>query len=313
LPIQRKITVATHRGRFHADEAFGVALLSLAGYKLKVLRLSRGSSAIHQADFKLDIGKRHDPANGYFDHHQNSGAGKRTYPHPHNIPYATAGLLWQHLGLEMCGGDATLFELVDKALFIHVDAVDYGMKLYGGETLPVSTIIAQHNADDETDNAEQHRRFMQAVTMCKAIIKNAVRDARKQQRCAGIIRNALAHHTAQDYTPHVLELPEQVEWRGRESKQLLLSHGVDIVLMPGYGDQTLIHVVNRDLKFPHAMRQNTGADIPSNIVFTNHRQARATSAGAARALARTFLRINNRLPDDGDWQDTPRPKTDQTA
>jgi uncharacterized UPF0160 family protein len=306
----RKLTVATHRGRFHADEAFGVAVLSLAGFKLKVVRLGRGDPAVHQADFKLDIGRRHDPARGYFDHHQGGGAGKRAYPAPHNVPYATAGLVWRHFGPQLCDHDPDLFEAVDKALFLHVDAVDYGLKLYGGDTVPVSTIVAQHNSDDEANDTEQHRRFMQAVAMCKQIVANAIRDARKQRRCATIIRDAIARNRVNSTSLRVLELPEQVEWRGKESKQLLVNSGVDVLIMPGgQGEQALVHVVNRDLAFSPVWCQGSGvvAGAEGKVVFTNHRHARADSPAAARALADIFLRVNNRL-DDG-WRDTPSAKS----
>lgn len=308
-----KVTVVTHRGRFHADEAFGVAVLSLAGYKLKVNRVSRGDPAIHRADFKLDVGKRHDPDRGYFDHHQGGGAGRRPYPAPHNVPYATAGLVWQKFGLSLCGGDTDLFEAVDRALFLHVDAVDCGLKLYGGETLPVSTIVAQHNHDDETDDREQHRRFMQAVAMCKAIITNAIRDARKQRRCAGVIRGALRQQTGKQ---RVLELPEQVEWRGKESKQLLVENGVDVLIMPGgHEGQALVHVVNRDLAFAPQWCKGGGVMSGSEgrVVFTNHRHARADTPQAARALATTFLKLNNRLDLDEGWRDTPQNPQKHTA
>jgi uncharacterized UPF0160 family protein len=68
--------VATHDGSFHADEVFAIAALQLLGEPVEVVRTrDRGSQAA--ADLRVDVGFRHDPEAGDFDHHQRDFDGVR--------------------------------------------------------------------------------------------------------------------------------------------------------------------------------------------------------------------------------------------
>ena len=61
--------IATHDGSFHADEVFAIAALGLLGEPLEVMR-TRDRDALARADLRVDVGFRHDPSTGDFDHHQ---------------------------------------------------------------------------------------------------------------------------------------------------------------------------------------------------------------------------------------------------
>jgi len=67
--------IITHSGAFHADEVLAIVLLRYLGLNVPIERKNR-VTAEELADptiLVLDVGLRHDPAFGNFDHHQDSG------------------------------------------------------------------------------------------------------------------------------------------------------------------------------------------------------------------------------------------------
>lgn len=88
-------TVVTHNGLFHADEAFGIAFLSLLlGSEMRVVR-TRNPAQIEQADVALDVGGVYDNAKLLYDHHQ------RDFTEVHedtSVKLAACGLIWRHFG-----------------------------------------------------------------------------------------------------------------------------------------------------------------------------------------------------------------------
>lgn len=116
--------IATHNGKFHADDVFGVSLLKQLYPDATVVR-SRDESVLDSADIVLDVGGRYNPAEGRFDHHQRD-AGERS----NGILYSAFGLLWQEYGLQFCEGDASVFRRIDSRLVEGIDAVDNGQEIY---------------------------------------------------------------------------------------------------------------------------------------------------------------------------------------
>ena len=86
-------TVAVHDGTFHADDVFALAILKLVEPKIKIIR-TREVDILKKVDIRVDVGRTYNPKTGDFDHHQKEFTNKR----PNNIPYASAGLIWQHFG-----------------------------------------------------------------------------------------------------------------------------------------------------------------------------------------------------------------------
>ena len=136
--------VATHPGNFHADDVFAVAALELVHGPLEVVR-TRDADAQAAADVRVDVGGRHDPASGDFDHHQKGGAGERE----NGIRYASFGLVWREYG-ERLAGSAEAAAAIDERLVCGVDANDVGQTLVEplvGDIRPmsVSGVIAALN------------------------------------------------------------------------------------------------------------------------------------------------------------------------
>jgi len=85
--------IATHGGKFHADDAWAVAVLKVLFPEADVVR-TREQARIDAADFAIDVGGVWDPATGRFDHHQKEFDGARAS----GVPYASAGLVWREYG-----------------------------------------------------------------------------------------------------------------------------------------------------------------------------------------------------------------------
>ncbi len=121
--FQKKKTVATHNGKFHADDLFAVATLELALGKLAVTR-TRDPQKIAAADYVVDVGHIYNPTENRFDHHQAGGAGMRE----NKIPYASFGLVWKKYG-EKIAGSKEIADMIDEKICTPLDAGDNGISI----------------------------------------------------------------------------------------------------------------------------------------------------------------------------------------
>jgi uncharacterized UPF0160 family protein len=85
--------IATHSGKFHADDAWACAVLDILFPDSDIIR-TRDQSLIDAADFAIDVGGTWEPASGRFDHHQKGFDAARQS----GVPYASAGLVWKEYG-----------------------------------------------------------------------------------------------------------------------------------------------------------------------------------------------------------------------
>lgn len=178
--------IVTHNGVFHADDAFGVAALSII-YNVEIVR-TRGLTEINSADIVLDVGEIHNPSIGRFDHHQKGGAGKR----PNNVPFASAGLVWLFYGPIICRevlgeyydiDTKKVSDLVDDTLFMGIDARDNGIKTHHGlnhaNPYTVSDMISAFNPN-WYDQQNYDEPFQRAVEFAKTILVNEIRRSAGQ-------------------------------------------------------------------------------------------------------------------------------------
>lgn len=87
------MVIVTHSGKFHADDAWAVAVLNILFPECDIIR-TRDPAVIRTADFAIDVGDIWDPASGRFDHHQKGFSAARQT----GVPYASAGLVWREYG-----------------------------------------------------------------------------------------------------------------------------------------------------------------------------------------------------------------------
>ena len=159
--------IATHNGKFHADDVFGAALLLLLFPNAKLLR-SRDEGELSKADIVFDVGAVYDPKRKRFDHHQ-KGAPKR----PSGITYSAFGLLWKEYGLRYCDGNKELWRRIDEELVQGIDARDNGEELYvlndkNVKPQTVSDTLGLFNPPSGQNDFDS--RFMKAVSFATDIL-----------------------------------------------------------------------------------------------------------------------------------------------
>jgi uncharacterized UPF0160 family protein len=203
--------VATHDGSFHADEVFALAVLSLLGEPIEVVR-TRDAAAMAACDVRVDVGFADDPATGDFDHHQKGGAGERR----NGVPYASFGLVWREHGARLCGGDRDIAARVDQSLVQGIDANDAGHALSaplldGLRAMTVSGVIGTLNPtwEEQLTPEEERRRFDEALALATRIVEREIAAASAEQHAARLVAGAIAR--AED--PRVIVLDRDVPWK----------------------------------------------------------------------------------------------------
>ena len=187
------MVIVTHSGKFHADDAWAVAVLNVLFPGCHIMR-TRDAAAIDAADFAVDVGGVWDPALGRFDHHQKGFSGARSS----GVPYASAGLVWREYGARCVSALAsthTGHELPDEkareiAYGIDTDVVQYldlsdvgaAKNAPGGYGL--SAVISGFNPNwldeqrlgyGEAADAYRLDRFKRAMALLTDILINAVK------------------------------------------------------------------------------------------------------------------------------------------
>ncbi len=168
----KKIKVVTHDSRFHADDVFAIATLSLVfGNKIKITR-TRDQKIIDAADIVLDVGNVYDTEKNRFDHHQKEGAGIRE----NGIPYASFGLIWKHFGRRLCSSDA--WEIIEKKIVQSIDAGDNGVNTFNVTELGVFPYLVQTMLYSFMPSWKEKTHiddaFMKAVDFVKEILKREI-------------------------------------------------------------------------------------------------------------------------------------------
>ena len=125
----KKITIATHDGRFHADDIFACAVLQIVlKNKARIIR-TRDAALINAADYVVDVGGEYDVAKKRFDHHQIGAAGN----HANGVPMASFGLVWREYGAAI-SGTREIAARIEQRLVCPIDSEDNGVSLYKPES-----------------------------------------------------------------------------------------------------------------------------------------------------------------------------------
>ncbi len=179
-------TIGTHNGSFHADDAFGVAVLQEL-LPLSQLVRTRDPEILRNADFTVDVAGEWDPSRGRFDHHQKGFKGAR----PDGTVYASAGLVWaaygelyalKHAPTLSVDDAARVAQALDETLVAHLDRADTGAAAGAPGLFGLSALLAQFNVNWTEDaglTAEERAnlllaRFMEAVSLVQQILPHCV-------------------------------------------------------------------------------------------------------------------------------------------
>jgi uncharacterized UPF0160 family protein len=185
--------IATHSGKFHADDAWAVAVLNVLFPGSQIVR-TRDPARIEAADFAVDVGGIWDPAQGRFDHHQKGFSGARQT----GVPYASAGLVWReygaacvsalaaaHAGHQLAQDTAReIAYAIDADIVQYLDLSDVGAAKNAPGGYGLSAVISGFNPNwmDEQrlghgDAADAYRldQFRRALDVLTDIMINAVK------------------------------------------------------------------------------------------------------------------------------------------
>lgn len=183
--------IATHSGKFHADDVWAVAVLDIVFPDCELVR-TRDPEKIRTADFAVDVGGVWDPATGRFDHHQKGFDGARQS----GVVYASAGLVWKehgarcvamlaktHAECELSDEQARqIAYAIDGDLVQYLDMADTGAARNAPGGYGLSAVISGFNPtwlDEQRagpGGAEnlREKRFRRAMEFTAEIIANAV-------------------------------------------------------------------------------------------------------------------------------------------
>ncbi|HEY1151476.1 MAG TPA: MYG1 family protein [Pseudoduganella sp.] len=187
------MVIVTHGGKFHADDAWAVAVLSVLFPDAEIIR-TRDPATIEAADFAIDVGGIWDPATGRFDHHQKGFSAARQS----GVPYASAGLVWREYGarcvtaLALAHAGHQLSEdkaremayAIDAELVQYLDLADVGAAKSAPGGYGLSAVVSGFNPnwlDEQRLNygpaAEEYRlgQFRLAMALLTDILVNSVK------------------------------------------------------------------------------------------------------------------------------------------
>ncbi len=185
--------IATHSGKFHADDVWGVTVLDLIFPGGELMR-TRDLERIVTADFAVDVGGIWDPQAGRFDHHQKGFAGARQS----GVVYASAGLVWKtygarcvtliadaHAGHTITAKTAQdIAHAIDSDLVQYLDMADTGAAKNAPGSYGLSAVISGFNTNwlDEQNAGSaaaaddlRLQQFRRAMTFMRDILINQVR------------------------------------------------------------------------------------------------------------------------------------------
>lgn len=200
--------IATHSGKFHADDVCAVTVLDRVFPGCELIR-TRDAEQIRQADFAVDVGGIWDPQAGRFDHHQKGFDGARQS----GVLYASAGLVWKtygaryvariaeaHAGYPIAADDAQQIAwAIDGDLVQYLDMSDTGTAKNAPGGYGLSAVISGFNPtwiDDEQAgsatlaDAFRLQQFRRAMAFMDDVLVNQVKYRVGSMRALEQVRQA---------------------------------------------------------------------------------------------------------------------------
>lgn len=199
--------IATHSGKFHADDVWAVMVLDLLFPGCELVR-TRDLERIAAADFAVDVGGVWEPQAGRFDHHQKGFAGARQS----GVLYASAGLVWREhgarcvallaqsrLGHALADKDAQdIAYAIDADLVQYLDMSDTGTARNAPGGYGLSAVVSGFNPNwlDEqqagggaASEALRQQQFVRAMEFVADVLVNQVRYRVGSMLAASLVRH----------------------------------------------------------------------------------------------------------------------------
>ncbi len=188
--MAEKIKIVTHNSKFHTDDIFAVATLSLVlGEENIVVVRTRDMEVIKTGDYVVDVGLIYDHSLHRYDHHQEGGAGKRE----NGIPYASFGLVWKHYGEQVCGS-LEIANRIEQELVFPIDAGDNGVQVYDvrmKDVFPftVGSFLDTFNPSWKNEDNIRLEPFLVAVDLARGLLKRLIQSKKDVIEANNIVRD----------------------------------------------------------------------------------------------------------------------------
>ncbi|KAK3394878.1 metal-dependent protein hydrolase [Podospora didyma] len=154
--LKTDITIGTHNGHFHADEALAVHMLRqhVPTYTGARLVRTRDPKLLDECHTVVDVGGEYEPARNRYDHHQRSFA--TTFP-DRPTKLSSAGLVYLHFGREIVARRlavpedseqvALIWRKIYESFIEALDAHDNGINAYDPAALAAAGGIEKRFSD----------------------------------------------------------------------------------------------------------------------------------------------------------------------
>ena len=182
--------VGTHNGTFHTDEVLACAIIDMLHGPIHLVR-TRDVASLKDCDLVIDVGGKYDGIK-YFDHHQADFQASRQFD---NVPYASAGLVWLHFGMDVLSSMygflptellVQAHTTIDRKYIQPVDAIDTGHIRPSEQTYHFSQFISSFNFTNVNDDNNQMHQFRMALDTIRSwlfsVITREVQNLQEQQK-----------------------------------------------------------------------------------------------------------------------------------
>lgn len=227
----KPLTIGTHDGVFHCDEALGCFLLKILHPHVTIIR-SRDNSILDTCNIVIDVGGVYDPERNRFDHHQKTFTHSMSTLSPsfkNTVRLSSAGLIYHHFGRlileKIIGKDDEqkidyVYKGVYKNLIQEIDGIDNGIPAYSSEPLyninsHISARVQRLNKSWNFVGAwDDMEHFYKAMELVGAeFMDNVTRIANMTYPAREIVLNAINKRYEVHPSGEIIELSQQCPWK----------------------------------------------------------------------------------------------------
>lgn len=213
--FNKRKKIVVHTGKFHPDDVFSVAALSIY---LKVdpkdldIKRTRDIELIKDADYVFDVGFIND-GETRFDHHQEGGAGVRD----DGIPYASFGSMWKKFGEIICDSKEVALR-IDKKIIEPLDADDNGVNITKClfddiNHFTVSDLIYHFNPTGREGLKNIDDYFLNAVIFARKILEREIKRAKDTVEEFKIAEKIIKKKYEESEDKRIIVLEDDLPWK----------------------------------------------------------------------------------------------------
>jgi uncharacterized UPF0160 family protein len=228
-----KMSIGTHSGTFHCDEALGCYLLRKTS-KFADASIIRSRDPVILADLPvvIDVGGVYDPASDRYDHHQRGFT--EVFGHGFNTKLSSAGLVYKHYGRELVAramdlpadhhSVETVYLAVYRGFMEAIDAIDNGVNQYDTNSPPkyisntdLSARVSKLNPEwnQPTSETIENENFLKAVALTGSEFEAALHYyAKSWLPGRDFVVDALKKRKEVDSSGEILKLDDFCPWKG---------------------------------------------------------------------------------------------------